>query len=71
MISLLETEYINELTEESNNPLFNPTGFSNFRPRNELAPRLSVVSIGVNVGIQINFPGRSVYYRENSRKARK
>ena len=71
LTSLLETAYVNELTEESNNPNYNGDDFSNFRPREELAPRLSVASIGFNIGLQINFPGKDVYYRENSRKARK
>ncbi|MCB0502513.1 MAG: hypothetical protein KDD32_07505 [Bacteroidetes bacterium] len=70
LTSLLETAYVNELTEESNNPNYNGDDFSNFRPREELAPRLSVVSIGFNIGLQFNFPGKDVYYRANSRKAK-
>lgn len=71
LTSLLETNYVNELTENSNNPKYNGKDFSTFRPRDELAPRLSLVAIGFNVGLQFNFPGRGVYYRENSKKAKK
>jgi hypothetical protein len=69
--SLIETSFVNELTQESNNPNYNPDGLNPFNPREELAPRLSVVSVGFNVGLQINFPGKDVYYRENSKKAQK
>ncbi len=71
LISLLETNFVNELTHDSNNPYYNYKDFDEGQPRDELAPRLSVVSVGFNVGLQINFPGKHVYYREGSRKARK
>ena len=69
--SLLETRYFNELDETSNNVNYNPDGVNSFNPAEELAPRLSVVSVGFNVGVQINFPGRDIYYREKSKKGKK
>ena len=71
LTSTLETNYVNELNENSNNPKYNGKDYSTFRPRDELAPRLSIVTIAFNVGLQFNFPGRGVYYRPNSRKAKK
>ena len=71
LTSTLETNYVNELTENSNNPKYNGKDYSTFRPRDELAPRLSIVAIAFNVGLQFNFPGRGVYYRPNSKKASK
>lgn len=68
--ALLETRYVNELTNGSNNPAY-VEELNNFNPREELAPRLSVVALSFNVGLQFNFPGKGVYYRENSRKAQK
>lgn len=61
--SLLDIIYVNEFDENANHPVYNPDGFSNYRPRTELAPRLSVMSIGVQVGLQINLPGRDITYR--------
>lgn len=66
--SLLDIIYLNELTEASNNPVLNPDGYNQFRPREELAPRLSVMSVGFQVGLQVNFPGRHVTYRTKSGK---
>jgi len=61
--SLLDVIYLNELNEDSNNPVLNPDGFNQFNQRNELAPRLSVLSVGFQVGIQINFSGKDITYR--------
>ena len=61
--SLLDVIYVNEFDETSNNPIYNPDGFNNYNQRNELAPRLSVMSIGFQVGLQINFPGKDISYR--------
>lgn len=66
--SLLDIIYLNELTEASNNPVLNPDGYNQFNPREELAPRLSVMSVGFQVGLQVNFPGRHVTYRTKSGK---
>ena len=63
LTSTLETNYVNELNENSNNPKYNGKDYSTFRPRDEMAPRLSIVTIAFNVGLQFNFPGRGVYYR--------
>jgi hypothetical protein len=61
--SLLDIIYVNEFDENANNPVYNADGFNNYNPRNELAPRLSVMSMGFQVGLQINFPGRDITYR--------
>ncbi|NNE55337.1 MAG: hypothetical protein HKN32_04910 [Flavobacteriales bacterium] len=61
--SLLEVAYVNEYDENANHPVYNPDGYNNYIPRNELAPRLSVMSIGFQVGLQVNFPGKDITYR--------
>lgn len=60
---LLDILYVNEFDEDANNPVYNPDGFNNYNQREELAPRLSVMSVGFQVGLQINFSGKDITYR--------
>lgn len=66
--SVLEVIYQNELTEDSNNPILNPDNYNTYNQREELAPRLSVMSVGAQVGIQVNIPGKDITYRVNKKK---
>jgi hypothetical protein len=55
---LVETEYVYELTEESNHPTYNPNGIDPTKPANELADRKSANGFTMSVGMQFNFGGR-------------
>lgn len=55
---LLVTNYEYELTENSNNPQYNPNGIDPTRPGDELANRNSANGFTISVGMQFNFGGR-------------
>lgn len=54
---LLVTEYDYELTEQSNNPAYNPNGIDQTKPGEELATRNSANGFTMSLGLQFNFGG--------------
>ena len=55
---LLITDYVYELTQDSNHPTYNPNGQDPTKPANELADRKSTMGFTMSVGMQFNFGGR-------------
>jgi hypothetical protein len=55
---LIVTDYVYELTEESNHPVYNPNGVDPTRPSQQLATRNSANGFTISVGMQFNFGGR-------------
>lgn len=54
------TNYVSELTQNSNNPDLNPTGFDDSLPVEELSFRTSTSVLSANIGFQFSLPNRKM-----------
>ena len=56
--SIIDIDYVNELDENSNNPVTNPQGYNSNETREELPIRFTTSAISVNFGIEITIPNK-------------